>query len=169
MLWVIDQWGMENARRLWEHQGYDGQPYSTAKSAFWRVIKKIVVDGLRIGDNDTWPSHIVWTNLYKIAPAKGGNPKGHLREMQIEDGRLLLETEVKHFGPRRILFITGFKWVEPFICGMFADVRGHRGGGFIEASGVSPTGIRVVVATRPDRRPEAMWSQAVVKAFSALG
>lgn len=62
MLWVKDGWGATDR-------------YNTKRSAFWRAVRG-VVEGLGISDveHDTWSSHLVWSNLYKLSPADGGNP-----------------------------------------------------------------------------------------------
>ena len=72
MTWVTNQWGNTN------------KGYNTRRSAFWRVIRG-VVDGLGIADveQDAWSSHLVWSNLYKIAPANGRNPSKTLSDIQL--------------------------------------------------------------------------------------
>ena len=61
MRWVSDSW-----------QNND-HGYNTRRSAFWRCIRS-AVGVLSIADiqNPEWPSHLVWSNLYKIAPRGGG-------------------------------------------------------------------------------------------------
>ena len=71
---------------------------NSQKSAFWRVIRDVVGE-LHIADmnTDVWPSHLIWSNLYKISPAAGNNPSGNHRSIQRPDCIDLLETEIRTF------------------------------------------------------------------------
>jgi hypothetical protein len=82
MLWVTDLWGAKSG-------------YSTARSAFWRVLRRIVLsDPAVVPDEDQWSSHLVWTNLYKVSPGAGWNPVADLQRTQRHDAIELL----KRFG-----------------------------------------------------------------------
>ncbi len=76
MKWVTDQW-KNNAG------------YNTVKSAFWRVIRGIVLSFNIAEQNDCWSSYLVWSNLYKIAPETGGNPGERLCSVQLGGCRTL--------------------------------------------------------------------------------
>ena len=75
MLWVTDLFGSDRA----------GSNFNTKKSAFWRVIKQVTkklnIQG--VYDNN-WPSHLVWSNLYKVSPAEAGNPSNGLCKLQLK-------------------------------------------------------------------------------------
>lgn len=60
MRWVTD---------TWDHPK-PGETHTNKRSAFWRVVRGIV-ERLGIADtqDETWPSSLVWSNLYKVAPA----------------------------------------------------------------------------------------------------
>lgn len=90
--------------------------YNTKRSAFWRCIRG-VVQGLGVADVEDagWSSHLVWSNLYKVSPAGGGNPKGVLRKVQFRGCAELLNSELRTYRPSRVLFATGFDWAEPFL------------------------------------------------------
>ena len=84
--------------------------YNTRKSAFWRLIKK-VTEGYY---PEKWYSHIAWTNLYKIAPWKGGNPNGKLQKAQRKYCFELLKKEIEILSPKYVIFLTS-GWERPFI------------------------------------------------------
>jgi hypothetical protein len=85
--WVTERWGIKI-------------DYNTKKSAFWRVAKKTLLPTDEI--DQFWSSRLVWSNLYKIAPAVGGNPNGGLRDVQFPFCRDLLIKEIELFTPRRL-------------------------------------------------------------------
>ena len=61
----------------WVTEHWSAMPpaYNPAMSAFWRVTRRVVcgLDAAH-GDSARWSSHVVWSNLYKLAPKAGGNP-----------------------------------------------------------------------------------------------
>jgi hypothetical protein len=143
--------------------------YNSRRSAFWRVIRRVIGE-LKIADtdDDTWPSYLLWSNLYKIAPKEGGNPTGFLRRIQFDTCALLFGKELEIFKPKRVLFLTGMGWAKPFVHLLMPAVA-VLGDHYVEATGkygteeVLPT--VVVVAAHPGRKPEDAWVQEVVTAF----
>ena len=97
LLWVTDDWGVRGFTCWACGKNFEENPqlcpscakgpikkrYSTARSAFWREVK-LLVNAWNIADVDKpeWPSHLIWTNLYKVSPVNGGNPTGHLQKVQ---------------------------------------------------------------------------------------
>ncbi len=161
MLWVTDWWGADRA----------GGNYNTARSAFWRVIREVII-GLHIQhvNNQNWPSHLVWSNLYKIAPAKGGNPGSKLCNIQLQGCLELLKMEVTNYLPKRILFLTGIDWARDFITALRGNIN-TRNPAFthVEAYGNANTAAghqyRFVVASHPMGKPESPWVNEVLQAF----
>lgn len=95
--------------------------YSTSRSAYWRVARKVATHlGIRGSD---WPSHILWSNLYKVSPARTGNPDLALREAQQEACRRLLRWEIEHFQPKVVVALTGWWWFRDFAEALGADVE----------------------------------------------
>ena len=145
-------------------------------SAFWRVIRQVVERLDIVGGEDfdnTWPSHLVWSNLWKVSPAIGGNPRSNkLFDAQFPGCKKLLNHEIRTYEPMRLLFITGGDWAWPFLKDY--DIQWFDGEGFVQASGsldlwfddkgfVEPSSslglapdlrTRVVVAARPEKKPE---------------
>jgi hypothetical protein len=103
LAWVFEQAGVSD-------------DYNTNKSAFWRVSRG-VLEALcgETQEGRYWSSRLVWSNLYKISPASGGNPSGPLIEKQEGIATELLEQEISEYRPRAILFLTGRDWADPFL------------------------------------------------------
>jgi hypothetical protein len=148
MRWVEDLWGAR-----------DG--YNTARSAFWRVLRRLIgTDGA-----SGWASRLVWTNLYKASPAAGWNPGADLQRAQRNVAANLLRIEIEAFAPRRVLAMTG-GWIDPFRAPL--DLVLQPAPGLVEA--VGSDGDRVwVVAKHPMAKPETQFVEEVRAAFTALG
>ena len=171
MKWVTDHWGTRM------HRDND---YNMKRSAFWRVIRR-VTDQLQIASHShkDWPSYLVWSNLYKLAPSSGRNPDKTLRNIQMAGCKTLLQFEIKKYRPKRLLLLTGADWATPFLNEL--DVRdielAHSK--YVERSGWFPLcpntegenkpnnadQVRFVVARHPERKPEKPWIQEVIPAF----
>ncbi len=136
--------------------------YSTRRSAFWRVLRR-----LSTGDQDVpdWPSHLAWTNLYKVSPAAGWNPGADLQRLQRADAIALLALEITAFAPKRILALTG-NWIDPFTEGL--GLRLSRREGLVEGLG-ERLAVPVVVAKHPMTKPEHPFVLEVREAFAELG
>lgn len=96
-----------------------------------------VVGELGIADINSrdWPSYIVWTNLYKIAPDKAGNPSRALMKIQREiAGKIFLE-EILQWRPKKILFLTRLDWAEPFLSLVDYIPNIHKPVGLAQLSG----------------------------------
>lgn len=153
MGWVTAVWGAR-----------DG--YGTSRSAFWRVLRRIVLsDPGRAIDPARWSSRLVWTNLYKVAPAAGWNPGADLQRAQRPSAIELLKLEIGEFAPRRVLALTG-AWIDPFVdaLGLKLEARG----GLVEGIGEA-NGRRWVVAKHPMAKPETKFVDEVLRAFADLG
>jgi len=157
MLWVTNAWG----RKV---------EYNTKKSAFWRVIRDVVGE-LNIADTrkKEWPSYLVWSNLYKISPKKGGNPSSALSVLQFAGCRNLLELEINKFTPKKILFLTGYDWASPFLNASTTILLKTSCYQQVKAMGnyQLPSGAmsKIVVATHPQGKKEAVWVKEVIDAF----
>ncbi len=158
MRWVTDLWG--NSK----------EGYNTRRSAFWRVIRG-VVERLAIADVEqkTWPSHLLWSNLYKVAPEKGGNPGGALCKVQLPGCIELFRSELTTYKPSRLLLLTGTQWATPFLSETDKSLQKRPGFQYAEDFGtITLNGghqLRYVVAAHPQRKPEAQWIEEVVEAY----
>ena len=156
MRWVTARWGARKG-------------YNTRRSAFWRCIRD-VVQRLCIADvgRTDWPSHLVWSNLYKVSPASGGNPNNALCNIQLPGCVELFNLELRTYRPRRILFLTGADWAAPFLpAGILQESAGLR---HVKQFGLISAGeghdVRYVVAVHPQGKPESEWVHEVVTAFN---
>ena len=130
-------------------------------SPFWRVIRE-VMEGLGIAsENDPWFSYLVWSNLYKVSPAKGGNPGNRLCRIQLNGCKSLFDAELAIYRPSRLLLLAGWDWAGDFV---ESDCRTHNNAGSVEATGQRRK-TRIVVATHPQGKSEAEWVTDVLAAF----
>ena len=157
MSWVTNCWG---------NMDFD---YNTAKSAFWRVIRNVTLELNPYDDAINWPSYLVWSNLYKISPAEGGNPSDRLCAVQFELCKFLLLEEIKTYKPRHLLFLTG-GWANPFLDVLnpaFEDVTDCT---YVEAVGKTSVyecfNSKFVVAAHPQGKVENKWVEEVIEAFN---
>lgn len=150
MLWVTAGWGATEG-------------YNTKRSAFWRSLRR-VVQGLDIADVEAagWSSHIVWSNLYKLSPAGGGNPSNVLRDIQLSGCAELLKLEFRTYRPSRILFLTGADWAAPFLS--TCELQDGSRFQYVERVGLCD-GARCVIAAHPQGKPEEVWASEVLAAF----
>ena len=153
MRWVTDLWGAREG-------------YSTRRSAFWRVLRRIVLtDPAAAVDSDRWSSRLVWTNLYKVSPAMGWNPGADLQRAQRQSALELLRLEIAEFAPRRILALTG-GWIAPFTTDLGLELEPRSG--LVEGT-AQADGISWVVAKHPMGKPEGPFVAEVLAAFAGLG
>jgi hypothetical protein len=150
MRWVTAGWGAMEG-------------YITKRSAFWRSIRS-VVQNLGIADvqGAGWSSNLVWSNLYKMSPAGGGNPSNVLCEFQFRGCADLLNLELRTYRPSRVLFLTGVDWAAPFLAE--AEPRGGAGFHYVKQFGLCGD-ARCVIAVHPQGKPGAAWAREVVTAF----
>jgi len=159
MQWVTKYWGRSS-----------GGGYSTKRSAFWRAIRG-VVDALGIAsvDSETWPSHLVWSNLYKVSPANGGNPSDALCDVQLSGCIRLLRLELATYNPSRLLFLTGINWARPFLTLLEGSMQDGAGLRHVERFGTCCLAdgkpVQCVVAVHPQGKPGGQWVQEVVNAY----
>lgn len=162
MRWVTDTWGLQKALRF-------GRTYSTARSQFWHAIRGLVCQlGIADVEQDSWPSHLVWSNLYKIGPAAGRNPSSELRRVQQDACASLIKHEIERYRPKRLVFLTG-SWVEIFLPRIWTGNEIHQNGSkLVEATGVidlPSNRIQVVVAKHPQGKKRSDWIGSVMEAF----
>jgi hypothetical protein len=153
MRWVTDLWGAREG-------------YNTRRSAFWRVLRRILLShGATVADPEHWSSVLAWTNLYRVSPAAGWNPGSDLQRAQRAGAVDLLRLEIDAFEPRRVLALTG-GWIEPFATGLGLELQARAG--LVERIGVVD-GRAWVVAAHPMRKPENKLVDEVLDAFAQLG
>lgn len=151
MAWVADLWGARTG-------------YNTARSAFWRVQRRLAVESLG-ADPAAWSSRLAWTNLYKVSPAAGRNPGTDMQRAQRVHAAALLRRELEELAPRRVLALTG-GWIGPFADAL--DLRVDRRDGLVEGAGTI-AGVPCVVARHPMGKREDWMLDEIRAAFAGLG
>lgn len=160
--WVSDRWGQNDKQ------------YNTRRSAFWRVIRGVMIgSGLASENQADWPSYLTWSNLYKVAPTKAGNPGETLCQLQRLGCADLLKLEIETYTPERILFLTDYAWwAQPFLERISAQMHEVPNTCQVRAAGwldrTSCKAARIVVASHPMRKPHQEWVGEVLAAFSSL-
>ncbi len=154
--WVSRAWGrIEQGKR------------NSKQSAFWRVVGR--VSRSLIGNPENWWSHLVWSNLYKVAPSKGWNPSSGLRRIQKPFCKKHLAEEFRLWKPKRILFLTGWNWARSFICSVGKPV-GSEHKGLVQWTGriefPDGTSSQVVVCVHPMGKPEDQLAGEVLTSFT---
>ena len=160
MRWVTDSWSNVKGE------------YNTRRSAFWRAIRGVVAR-LEIADveQESWPSHLVWSNLYKVAPAEGGNPGESLCQIQLAGCRELSNLELTTYTPSRLLLLTGTGWASSFLSDFDCTSWAVAGFTYVEGFGtltIDPAmrPIWCVVAAHPQGKREEQWIAEVCSAFN---
>ncbi len=157
MTWVTDRWSNSSS------------DYNIKRSAFWRVIRAVVSEsGIANVAEGSWPSHLVWSNLYKVAPADGGNPGSKLCDIQFSGCLSLIEMELSTYRPSHFLLLTGLGWAEPFLRHISPGFR-RVSNSYVEAIGQCSldSGIvtRVIVAVHPQGKGDSRWVKEVMEAL----
>lgn len=109
--WVGESWSPKN-----KFDDNGKRNYNTAKSPFWQLTKHILknITPEKEWDENNWALRTIWSNLYKVAPAIGGNPNNTLCKLQLEFCKNILNYEINLNKPKYILFITGENWFNDF-------------------------------------------------------
>jgi hypothetical protein len=168
------------------------KPYrynSVAVTPFWSVIGKVLhgLDPARAADPN-WASWIAWSNLYKVAPARGGNPGGPLMRCQFGKCAELLKVELANWQARAAVFLTeenkrsgGFDcvdlsgWFEPFRRSLqIDDLRPlpealRKGRVLVYKGSAQADGhpITIVVALRPENLSREELSDQIITAIGS--
>lgn len=103
-------------RMKWMQEGKNG---IKTKSQFIKIAKDISRDIYRADDNSKnnkeWYDNIAWSNLYKVAPEKGGNSSIKIRKKYCEDCISIFEKEIDILSPKIVVLLTGWTWAKPFL------------------------------------------------------
>ena len=136
--------------------------YNTRRSAFWRLIKKVS----ETYHPEKWYSNIAWTNLYKIAPWKGGNPNATLQNAQRKYCFELLKKEIDILTPKYVILLTsGWEWA--FINYLSenekTNVVGEKKWGKYTTSMIEINGIKFILSHHPQGKKEWNHRNAIVE------
>lgn len=150
--------------------------YNYRRSQFWRTCQLLHQKlAAPVWDADDWFEEIVWTNLYNVAPSKGGNPSGRLCKAQQQICGQLLQKQIALFKPTHIVFVTDGDWFfdfdQPKTVNMrlFPEISATPTcDGVVVATGVIGKS-KVVVTKRPEYRfTDDEFTDAIFETFSKL-
>ena len=144
MSWIQQRWGKNGMRSL-------------KKSAFLRLARELVIELESLPESQVdvaWQSSLVWSNLYKVAPATRGNPSVRLCDLQLRWCVQVLREEVEHWRPQFLVLATGLDWADDFIRAIArrGSWRRKPRSRYLQAHGVLKTGGRFVVVPHPQGR-----------------
>lgn len=123
--------------------------YWFSRSFFWRVVYKLVSDHYSYNrDTGNWSKKVVWSNLYKIAPARGANPDETEKAWQKETSLPLFKKELDELKPQNAILITNWSWAEPFVSYIGAIANHESPSPPIVYAG-KYGGSNILVTTRP--------------------
>lgn len=130
--------------------------YNFNRSGFWQLCKEIMK---LVGEEENWSDRVLWSNLYKVAPYKEGNPDNKLITETIERCIQILTYELRLYRPTHVVFVTDDWWFDPSdTCkASFAkklDIPvDHKSDSIIIGKGIykkSWGNIKIVVSKRPE-------------------
>jgi hypothetical protein len=82
---------------------------------FWQCVKEVVIKLGICHNNENWTSHIALTYLFKLAYSNKDYLSLKPRNLQLEYCREMLHLELSILKPKRVLFLTGIKFVKEFL------------------------------------------------------
>ena len=161
----------------WAVNNEYNEDFNAANSQFGRVLRGVVGELQIENYNDTiWSSYLVWSNLYKLSPSRGGNPCQTLRNAQRSGCIELLQVELTTYLPNHLLFLTGLEgWADQFWADFGIDnapMPIDPNFEFVEKFGRLTHNnnqlCKVVIACHPRSKPRNQWVNEVMTAFHRL-
>ena len=89
--------------------------YNSLHNPFWECIKEVVIKLGICQNKENWSSYIALTYLYKLAYSNKEYLSEKPRSIQFEYCREMLHLELSILKPKRVLFLTGMKFVQEFL------------------------------------------------------
>lgn len=168
---VTNLFDMENPKRIFARHDQmewvnnlsgNVKGYNTRKSAFWRLIKNVSETYY----SEKWYSYIAWTNLYKLAPLKGGNPNGKLQNTQRKYCFDILKKEIEILTPMYVIFLTS-GWELPFVKHLNGNEKLNiidtKKWGKYKTTLTEIDGIRYIISHHPQGKNEWNHRNAIVE------
>jgi hypothetical protein len=155
LAWVLERWSISKG-------------YRTGSSAFWRVAKRIAEGLFLPAEEADWINHIAWSNLYKIAPASGGNPGGALWRSQVPLSPELIASELEILSPKAVVILAGFDWFSDFAPRVATELHIAPSTSIVEVFGYLNGGIPFVVSPHPQGKGETRITNEVLSRLNEL-
>ncbi len=98
---------------MWNISDNPIQPegYNFNRSPFWQLCHKLMDIQ---GESSSWSSRVAWSNLFKVAPYKTGNPDSKTMLKQLPACINLIKEEINLYKPSHIVFVTDTWWMWPW-------------------------------------------------------
>lgn len=137
--------------------------YNTAKSQFWQVIRR--VSSARSASGEQWWNNIVWTNFFKIAPAKR-NPTGKMIRVMGQASHELLLAEIAYYQPRNIVCLSGLSYAAYLLASTKNTVRTDHNSALLEYAGDvrwdDGRTVRLIIAPHPQSRSAGRIAEEIL-------
>jgi hypothetical protein len=137
--------------------------YNTAKSQFWQVIRQLSIDRNQTGEQ--WWDDIVWTNFFKIAPAKR-NPTGKMIKVMGQASHDLLMAEIAYYQPRNIVCLSGLSYAAHLLASTKSTVRVDHDPSLLEYVGDvcwdDGEVVRLIIAPHPQGKSAARIAKEIM-------
>lgn len=147
----------------WVNEHWYDKNWRVRHSSFWQVTYKLIQAKYNCND-ENWCCKMAWSNLYKIAPAYGGNPEIDIEwQSQYENCKKLFEMEIEELKPKNLLLITGLDWV----CwgeGHFIEekkLEKHNKNKYVKATG-NFKNSNVIITIRPEYQNQEKFITEVI-------
>ena len=139
----------------WVNEIWDNNDSNISHSAFWQLTYKLIMNAFG-RDNNNWSNIMVYSNLFKIAPAFGGNPTRKLEwDGQLENCKKLFLQELSELQPKYVILITDLGWAEEFVPEIKRlENEFVKGIARIENS-------NIIITVRPERKPQIPFIEEV--------
>lgn len=128
---------------------YNPVNYTCSRSFFWNVVYKLINKYYGFDENIwDWSKKLVWSNLYKIAPAEGLNPNADEIAVQQPLSIELVKRELEEIKPKYCIVLTNYSWWEAFAAALKTKKIDAPKDGIIE-SVEQYKNTKIIVTTRP--------------------
>lgn len=143
--------------------------YNTAKSQFWQVIRRVSI--ARSAPDEKWWHDIVWTNFFKIAPAKR-NPTGKMIKVMGQASHDLLMTEIAFYQPRNVVCLSGLSYAAHLLASAKSTVRVEHDSSLLEYVGdvcwQGDESVRFIIAPHPQSRSASRIADEIMPVLNDL-
>lgn len=130
---------------------YPKMTYLTFRSFFWNVTYKLICRYYGINESKWhWSGKMVWSNLYKIAPAEGGNPDNDECLWQHDISLELVRREIEEIKPKYCIILTNYDWWQPFQEHLQTKIISRSESSIIESIELYDQ-TKIIVTSRPFR------------------
>ena len=137
------------------------------KSAFFRVAGRVFSEYY----GDDWLNHVVYSNLYKVAP-DAGNPNGSTCDAQWEYVTEIFKKEIETLLPKFVVLFAGTNWADDFIWYINGEEMPQPLETIIwdEDYGYSLSVYKIdevyyIVSEHPERKKEDLHAEAILSIF----